>query len=191
MKTLTRMVAAVAIGSMSLSACATLDGSGAPRTVQEKIAACAAMVVIGAGIGAIIGNNMGSGDAASGAGVGAALGLGACGVWLAYENEADQARVREAQLLAVQTGQPQTSQWISPTDNLPREVTVQPSTETRMIIALDSGVQEERVCRIAQTTPEFNGQSDTFGESFCLNPETLAWEPAFETNSPPSADGKK
>ena len=147
MKAFRNMVAAVAIGSVALSGCATLGTSSGPKTIEEKIATCAAMVVIGAGLGAIIGNNTGSGDAGRGAGVGAAVGLGACAIWLAYQNEADQARIRDAQLLAVQTGQPQTAEWISPVDNLPRKVTVQPSTETRMFYTPEGGTEEERTCR--------------------------------------------
>lgn len=178
MKTLRNLVAAVAVGSFALSGCATMGTSSGPKTVEEKIATCAAMVLIGAGLGAVIGNNTGSGDAGRGAGIGAAVGAGACAIWLAYQNEADQARIREAQLLAVQTGETQTAEWISPTDNLPRKVTVQPSTQTNMFYTPEGGAEQQRTCRSAATTPEFNGSTDTFGEIFCLNPDTLAWEAA-------------
>jgi hypothetical protein len=175
MRRIAAMFASCAIGVAGIAGCATMD-PGAVYTTEQKIAACAGMILGGAALGAIIGNNVGGGDAGSGAAVGAALGAGTCAVWLAYNNSADQARLRDVQLAAVKSGTRQTQSWTSEEDGTQRRVTVTPSTETQVAVPQANGTAENRSCKNVKTEAEAGGGSDSFTELYCLNPVTLEWD---------------
>lgn len=180
-----KILSITALGlAMSLSGCATLD-SNQPLTTQQKIINCGMMVAGGAVLGAIVGNNVGDGDAGSGAVVGGVLGAGACGVWLAFENEKDKRRLLEAQLAAAQTGNAVTETWTGD-DGRERTVSVATSAETQMVVAsstptvvVDSEPVAPRICRPMNTTVTVAGRSETLNEVYCRT-DSGDWEPAAE-----------
>jgi len=89
----------VATSSMLLTSCATTSG---PKTaVQSAIGKCAVSVGAGALLGAVIGNNSGSGNAKKGAVIGALAGSGVCGFLLYRASEEDKARIAELELEAL------------------------------------------------------------------------------------------
>jgi len=166
-KTFVRNMVGMTVGVSMISACATVGGQ--PLTTQQKMMSCATMVAGGAVLGAIIGNNVGDGDAGAGALAGGLIGAGACGVWLAFNNEADKRRMAEAQLAAIQQNETVSSSWKG-ADGRERSVTIVPSTETQMIPVSASGTQEPAapmICRPLQTTASYNNNSDTMTEIWC------------------------
>lgn len=162
------IAAIVTAASMALSGCAT-TGSGEPRTVEQKIAACVGIVLAGAALGAIIGNNTGSGDAQRGAGRGALVGVGVCAIWWAFNNQRDRERIAQMQMAAASTGQPQSQRWIDP-EGRERQVFVAPSTATEMLVP-NNGAPERRLCRQLNTTASVAGASDAMSETTCRNPD--------------------
>lgn len=161
-----KKAAALAVAAcLSVTACATTNRDGTPLTVEQRISRCVGMVAVGAVLGAVIGNNTGSGDAGAGAAIGAAAGLGTCAVWLAFQSEQDQARIRELQYSAAQTGQTQTSSWMGP-DARARTVTVVPSTETNI-----QGASGAQVCRAMNTRAEVAGRADALNQVWCRQPD--------------------
>jgi len=173
-----KRTAAVAVAAcLGVSACATTNRDGTPFTVEQRISRCVGMVAVGAVLGAVIGNNTGSGDAGAGAAIGAAAGLGTCAVWLAFQSEQDQARIRELQLVALQSGQTQTSSWVG-TDARQRTVTVVPSTETN----IDAGGGAQ-VCRAMNTRAEVAGRADAMNQVWCRQPDGTYAPSAIPANS--------
>jgi len=159
MKIRSRIVAIVAAASLAVSACAT-TGSGEPLTVEQKIARCAGMVLVGALVGTLAG-----GDDRRNAAIGAGLGGAACAVWLAFENQRDRERIAQMQLAAASTGQTQAQRWIGEgQDTRQRDVTVAASTQTEMVLP---GAQERRICRTLNTTASVDGRSDSMSEVWC------------------------
>lgn len=156
-------IVALAIGT---SGCAT---TGTPLTTDQKIAGCVATVLGGAIIGGLIGDG-------KGAAIGAGIGGAACGIWLAFENEADKRRLAEAELDAVRTGQEVNRSWQGE-DGRQRSVRVVPSTDTLALRSADvEDTSANRVCRAVTVTPSLEGRSaDPFTSYSCRN-ESGDWE---------------
>ena len=90
------IVAAMTVG---LGACATADGT--QTAVQRAMGQCVVSVGGGALLGAVIGNNIGDGDAKRGAVIGAVAGAGVCGFLLYRASEEDKARIRQLEIAAL------------------------------------------------------------------------------------------
>lgn len=150
----------------AVSGCATTGGE--PLTTQQKMVRCAGMVAGGALLGALVGNNVGGGSAGDGAALGAVVGGVSCGVWLAFENEADKRRLAEAQLAAAQRGEVINTSWTGE-DGRVRQLSVTPSTETQMVPVTsgEGGESAPQVCRTMNTTASVGANSDTFSEVWC------------------------
>ena len=166
-----------AVMMLSAAGCAT---TGEPLTAEQKMVRCGAMVAGGAILGGVIGNNTGDGDAGTGALVGALAGGGACGVWLAFQNEQDKRRLMEARLAALEQGQSVEESWTG-TDGRVRSVVVSPSTDTQMIPTsqVESADKQVRVCRTLNTQASVSGTQDAINEVWCRT-EAGNWEPAEE-----------
>lgn len=162
------LIAVLTAASVALAGCAT-GSSDQPRTVQQKIAACVGMALVGGLIGAAIANNTGNGNADRGVAPGVVAGLGVCAVWLAFENRRDRERIAQMHNAAAMTGQPQSQSWIGP-DGRQRQVNVTPSTTTEMIVP-QNGVQERRICRQLNTTASVDKSSDNMAEWTCRGPD--------------------
>lgn len=131
-------IAAIVVAGMALAGCQTTaigtasGGSSGERWAIDSVASkCAQSVIGGAIVGALIGAATGGGDRISqGALVGGAAGAGLCAVIIALDAQ-DRARIREAQLAAAKTNQPQNLSYKGD-DGLQRDIAVRP---TRTIAA--------------------------------------------------------
>lgn len=112
----------------------TVSSAWAIDTVRQK---CVASVVGGAIVGGIIGAVTGGGrGAAGGAVIGSVAGVGLCGVIMALDAQ-DRDRIRQAQLLAAETGEPQVLAYQGG-DGLQRNITVRPGRKV-MVKKEESG----------------------------------------------------
>lgn len=184
-----RLAISVACLGLTASGCAT-TGAGAPQTVQQKIVRCAA-VAGGAGLlGAVIGNNVGDGDAKSGALIGAGLGGAACAAWTAFAGD-DRRRLEDAQRRAVVENRTITDSWTG-ADGKPRRVVASPApgvvtaggtpaaapaivgtsasaagSDASPAAPVRTADAAPRICRRVDTTASANGSSDTAATTYC------------------------
>lgn len=180
-----KLIVPVAVASLALTSCATAGGTAMDRAWGQ----CGVAVVGGAVLGAIIGNNTGSGNARQGAGTGGLLGVGICGVLLAMASEEDKRRIREAEYAALETGQDREDSYVGKDgkrrtilvrteDAPPREWSI-PADATQTAAAPDQkpGTVTD-VCRYRQTTltVEDTGSGSLDRELVCRNPHTRTWE---------------
>lgn len=178
-----KAVVAAISGAMLVSACAT-DGLDRPLTAEEKIGGCIAMIAVGAVLGAVIGNNTGSGDAGDGAMVGAVLGGGACAVWLAFQNEADQKRIAEMRNAAAQSGQEQQAQWVNARgQQVAFRVATSDTSTVRIQPAGEGAAPAERLCRTNNETATAGGMSESTSYLVCRNDDG-SWSPQVAAKAP-------
>ncbi|RKR00440.1 hypothetical protein C7435_1648 [Maricaulis maris] len=99
--------------ALALQGCATTSGGGG-TAMDRAIRNCMLAVGAGALLGAVVGNNTGSGRAGRGATTGALIGAGACTLLVAVANEQDRARMRELELAAIQSNSAQRGNFVGP-----------------------------------------------------------------------------
>lgn len=128
---------------------ATSGGSGG--SIDEAVSRCIASTLVGAGIGALLGAATGGGRRA---GVGAAIGAGvgglACTVLTALDAQ-DKQRIRNAQIAAAATNQPQYLAYQG-ADGARRAITVRPQPAPAAIAGAPN-----RICRATDTQASING----------------------------------
>lgn len=155
------LLSASALGiALTASGCATTGGQ--PMTTNQRILSCVAMVGGGAGVGALLGGD----DRGQGAMVGALLGGATCGVWLAFQHEADQERLRLAQSQAAQSGQAHSDAWVTQTGRA-AQVSVTAAPASDMLVETSAGAQEARYCRSLNTSANVDGRAETQTEVWC------------------------
>mgnify|MGYP007080555079 CR=1 FL=1 len=122
-----RLLTCLCVGVV-LSGCATVDPANDTRTeVDKAIGRCIASVAVGTILGAVIGNNLGDGDAGRGAAIGAGAGGALCAVMMAVANEEDKRRIAALQMRTYEQGAPQVESYVG-SDNRAR--TILTSVET-------------------------------------------------------------
>ncbi|MEP2741724.1 hypothetical protein [Bauldia litoralis] len=127
-RTLVVLVAAVGLAGCQTTGTATNASGGANgRWAIDSVAAkCTQSVIGGAIVGALIGAAFGGKSGiGQGALVGGAAGVGLCAVIVAL-NAQDRARIRDAQLAAARTNQPQVLSYQGD-DGLRRDIAVRPA----------------------------------------------------------------
>jgi surface antigen len=166
----TKIIAAMCAGVLALAACETTDGytaSGAPRT---QLSQCMRNALIGAAIGAAVGNAQHSHgqrgeNTALGAAVGGLATYGVCRLLSARE----QQRVENAYYQSLNSGQPVNDSWQSD-QGTPRSLTVsQPAP------AQGYGGECRRVT--ATVSDPQQGSQQLPPETFCRN-GSGQWVPA-------------
>lgn len=180
-----KLIVPIAAASLALTGCATAGGTAMDRAWGQ----CGVAVVGGAVLGAIIGNNTGSGNAQRGAGTGGLVGVGICGVLLAMASEEDKQRIREAEYAALETGEDREDTYIGTdgkrrtilvrTDDAPAREWSVPADATQT-----AGTPDQKpgtvtdICRYRQTTltVEDTGSGSLDRELVCRNPQTRTWE---------------
>lgn len=191
--TMRLIVVTTATASLILSGCATTGGpgGGAPQTaMQRTYGNCLIAIGAGAVLGAIIGNNTGSGNARRGAGTGALAGVGLCGVMMAMASAEDRRRIAEAEYAALETGQERLDTYVGD-DGKQRSILVRtqaaPDRSWAFTPAAADAAQPSSaevaapmtdICRYRQTTlsVEGAGTGALDQELVCRNPRTRAWE---------------
>ena len=166
-----RLLIASSALCLALAGCAT---TGTGSAVDRARGHCLLLMGGGALLGAVIGNNTGSGDAGAGAGIGLVAGTLACGVAMALASEEDQRQIAEVELAALEAGQLRETTYIG-RDGKSRTIQVS-AADVADPAAPEAGA---RTCRTRQTTATVQGVgTHSFDQQFfCRNPETLAWEP--------------
>ena len=172
-------ISALALASTANSGCATQTG---PLSTDQKIANCVMMIGAGAILGAIIGNNTGSGNADTGAGLGAVAGGGACAVWMGFQSQKDKEYMLRAQLQAASQGTPVAQSWTGD-DGRVRSVVVTPSTTNQMIPVDGKGKPAvsatPRLCRNMNTQAQVANASDSVQVIWCRD-DSGDWAPATQ-----------
>jgi hypothetical protein len=158
------------------SACAT-TGEGqtteAKSEIDRAVGRCAASVIGGALLGAIIGNNTGRGNAGRGALIGASAGGLACTVIMAAARE--KAALLDSQRAAIAAGA-DSRQEIRAKDGstivMNNRITEAPSVD----VTVDGAVQSRR-CKFANSTIEIAdiGASELGVQKYCQSAEGT-WE---------------
>lgn len=97
-----------AIVAVTLAGCATTQGGPRQSALDRSISQCMATVAIGALLGGLVSHD----NRRKGALIGGGLGAVACGVLIAINNERDKQQIRDAQLVALNAGTPQTQQFV-------------------------------------------------------------------------------
>ena len=145
--------------------------------VEKAIGRCVAAVVGGALLGALLGGRR---NAGSGAVIGGAVGAGVCAIMLSMASAQDKARLRQIQLEALNSGQPQTDQWQT-TEGRYVTATVTPSN----FVQVTAPKTETPVkCTRMITQLSASGQGSPSSELRCLSGDT--WVPPEELGIKPS-----
>ena len=127
--------------------------------VEKAMGRCALAVVIGAGIGAAASDNRGQGAV-----TGAAIGGVVCIAMLSVASTRDKARLREAQLAALNTGQVQHASWTT-TDNKAASAMVSAGD----VVEVSAPKKAEVVkCRRVNTQLDVDGQANSTSDVVCL-----------------------
>ena len=170
-----KFLAAVLVGSQLVAACATMGSNGPSTAMDQAIRNCGLSIGAGILVGAIVGNNTGSGSAGDGALAGGLVGAGACAVFLAIANEQDRARIRELELAAVAANSRQSTRFMARNG---RQVDVDVQvTEAELPAAAESG-PIYTACRHSTTSLNVAGAgaASPGGQLWCRL-ETGDWEP--------------
>lgn len=164
----TGLVLAVA-GAMTMSACATTgQGGGGGRggsALDRAVTRCAATVLVTTALGAIIGNNTGSGNAGRGAAIGAAGGVALCAIL--RQAQRDQAVILESEQIAATRG-----------ENLESKVRGESGKEATLRHVVEAAPEQaaQRRCRYVSTVVSYGqGEAPTGKQLYCES-LTGAWE---------------
>jgi hypothetical protein len=169
-----KSIVVVLSATLALGPALTAQAATRQRTEVEKaMGKCAASVIGGALLGAVIGNNTGDGDARRGATIGAVAGVGFCAVLIAMANDRDKRQIAEAQALAAEQGGTQTRQYVG-NDGLKRSVSIKAvdfHPTPANVSAGDRAAQPDRLCRRLNTTLEVEGKGTAVvpNEVVCRN----------------------
>lgn len=153
-------VAICTLATLALAGCATTQGRPQQNALDRSINQCVGAVVIGA----LLGTAIASKNRGKGALIGAGVGTVACGVLIAINNAQDKQRVREAQVVALNSGGQRTEQFVGQ-DGQPRVVQTsvsEVSTPPARAIATTSTSSPDAFvgpCRNAQTAITVQGQT--------------------------------
>lgn len=166
--------AAVCAVLLANAACATTEGlqtSEARSEIDRAVARCTMSVIGGALLGAVVGNNMGDGNARQGAAIGAAGGGVVCAVIMAAARE--KAALIESQRAAVAAGMGGRTEIATKDGKImvvTNRITDAPAPDVATA-ATDAIATEAdtRQCRYAQSRVEFAGvgASEFGAQRFC------------------------
>lgn len=127
--------------------------------VEKAIGRCAFAVLAGAALGAAASENRGRGAA-----TGAAIGGVVCVAMLSIASANDKARLREAQLAALNTGQIQHANWTT-TENKAASAMVSAGD----VVEVSARKSDEVVkCRRVNTQLDVDGQTNATSDVVCL-----------------------
>lgn len=149
--------------------------------MDRAISQCAAGVVVGVALGALIGGAAGGKNAAArGALVGGAVGVGRCAILVQVAAAEDRARIRQAELAAVQSNASQTrtiKTKAGKTASVRTQIAQAPIPAPRP--SSNSAAKSEPKytnCRFAEQTVIVEGQSASAGKQLWCRAETGDWQ---------------
>lgn len=151
-----------------LSGCVVPNGQQSKSALNRSIAECAASVLVGAALGAIVGRAT-HGSPGKGAAIGAGGGAVACAVLMAVNNAQDKQRIRQNQLAALQSDTTQTDSYVG-NDGAMRKVstTVQDVSLPGTLNASPTASSADPIvgpCRRTNTGIEVNGKGTSSVDS--------------------------
>lgn len=166
----------------AVAGCTTAGGGMSPArstAMDRAIGECVASVAVGAAMGAIIGGVAGGRNAAGrGALIGGAVGVGRCAILVQVAAAEDRARIRQAELAAVQTNASQT-RTITTKSGKKASVRTQvvPAPVPRPNPSSTAKTEPKYTnCRFAEQTVSMEGQSASAGKQLWCRAETGDWQ---------------
>jgi hypothetical protein len=149
--------------------------------MDRAIGECVARVAVGAAVGALIGGVAGGKNSAGrGALVGGAVGVGRCAILMQVAAAEDRARIREAELAAVQSNASQTrtiKTKAGKTASVRTQIAQAPIPASRPPSASASKPATTYTnCRFAEQTVTVEDQSASAGRQLWCRAETGDWQ---------------
>lgn len=186
------MKKSVAIGlsaifiTTSVSGCATTSGQGGGRSELDRAQGrCVAAVAVGTILGAVVGNNVGSGNAGRGALIGAGVGGVACAIIAEAARERD--RVLEYQRMAAMNGEGARNEWVAESGRrMVMTVAVEDSDDLVAVAADQQATNADaatavapRRCRYSTSSISVEGMGETaIGRQRWCQTDAGEWEMA-------------
>ena len=164
--------------TLTVTTVSTAAQARPPRSSMDRaVAQCIGAVGFGALLGAVIGNNTGSGNAGRGAVAGAVVGAGACAIILAMRDRDDRRRIAELEAEAADADGTRYAEYQG-SDGRNRQIKVDmtPVPERELDSRATTNIGPPRECRMRQTTLTVDGQETALTpEQICRDPVTRTW----------------
>ena len=181
-----RAVAVLVVVAITISGCVTSNGNmGATSqtAIDRAIGQCIGSALISTTVGALVGNQaFGKDGAWKGAAAGAAVGVGICAILMQVAADEDRAKLREAELAAIQANASRTTSFYNKNRKQVSVTTIVTDAPVIKSVPNNSAIPMKTDakftnCRYARSTLSVEQQSVTGESQLWCRRDTGDWTP--------------